>query len=103
MEPTPIKTTEQRKNHKALKISVGADNKQSTKSADDKVLFQVSQHFVDDYQHYPGEEQRFIIKHENHEIAYSLCELEKYWTEMIAEDREVTITIKHGKDKNNNE
>ena len=56
-------------------------------------------HFVDDYQHYPSEEQRFIIKHENHEIAYSLCELDKYWSEMIAEDKEVTITIKSQKDK----
>lgn len=72
----------------------------SSKSADDKVLFQVQHHFVDDYQHYPNEDQRFIIKHENHEIAYSLCRLEKYWSEMIAEDEEVTIHIKHQSSKN---
>ena len=31
-------------------------HKQSTKSADEKVYFEVEQHFVDDYQHYPAVE-----------------------------------------------
>ena len=29
-------------------------HKQSNKSADEKVYFEVEQHFVDDYQHYPA-------------------------------------------------
>jgi len=54
-------------NYKLSSISGLSDpNKQSIRSADDKVLFQVQNHFVDDYQHYPNKEQRFIIKHDEH-------------------------------------
>ena len=80
--------------------SAGDKHKQSTKSADEKVYFEVEEHFVDDYQHYPSEDQRFVIKHEDHRIVYSLCKKEDNWANMIAEDRQVTIHVKINNQKN---
>ena len=66
------------------------DIKSSVKSSDDKVAFRLDEHFVDDYQHYPPEFQRLIFTHINGiELAYSLCEVDKLWSEMIVEDKEV--------------
>ncbi len=35
-----------------------------------------------------------MVKHENHEITYSITETKHLWLETIAEDVEVTIQIK---------
>jgi spore coat protein CotH len=47
MEPISHKTTDRSKSLKSSKID--ENYKLSTKSADDKVLFKVEDHFIDDY------------------------------------------------------
>lgn len=67
--------------------------KASTRS-NEHAGFQIKEHFVDDYQHYPAPDQRFTVKSDVHYIVYSLCKEEDGWSQMIAEDVEVTILLK---------
>ena len=67
--------------------------KASTKS-NEHAAFQIKEHFVDDYQHYPAPDQQFTVKSDVHYLVYSLCKEEDGWTQMIAEDIEVTILLK---------
>jgi hypothetical protein len=56
------------------------------------VLFKIEDYFVDDYQHYPKEEYRLKPKNSAEMLVlYSLCELDKYWSDMLVEDKQVMI------------
>jgi hypothetical protein len=85
-------------------LSTDKDIKSSVKSADDRVQFKIDDFFVDDYQHYPAEFMRYITKYQiKMMITYSLSRLDKSWSEMIVEDKEVCIMLKKIESKKTNE
>ena len=48
--------------------------------------------FVDDYQHYPPAEEQISLKFKkDYQLTYSVSSLSKCWSEMIVDERQVTL------------
>ena len=48
--------------------------------------------FVDDYQHYPRDQQRIQSARKDNYLTYCVSTLPKFWSEMLVEERQVNLT-----------